>query len=181
MLAHKTQGSNSEVGQVIAGTKFVSFLTPNMASAYPSTKQIDAMSGIVFWRHVWHQKAAEHCTFNQLPNFGIRAFKYTVDAMWLLFKYYVVAIRIGWTVKGLSQGHIDRANPDSQSQSYALTSVASLTLVKAETFPKRKATPWAHQELKKLIDTNKTHQTINNPKQDVLLDNIVPNLAVYVP
>jgi len=33
------------------------------------------MSGIVFWRHVWRQKASELGTCNQLPNFGIWAFK----------------------------------------------------------------------------------------------------------
>jgi len=42
------EGSNAEVGQVITGTKFASFLTPDMASGYPSTNLTNAMSGIVF-------------------------------------------------------------------------------------------------------------------------------------
>jgi len=32
------EGLNAEVGQVIAGIKFVSFLTSDMASGYPSTE-----------------------------------------------------------------------------------------------------------------------------------------------
>jgi len=35
---------------------------------------IDAMSGIVFWRHVWRQKANKLWPCNQLHNFGILAF-----------------------------------------------------------------------------------------------------------
>jgi len=30
---------------------------PDIASGYPITDLFDAMSGIVFWRHVWRQKA----------------------------------------------------------------------------------------------------------------------------
>jgi len=80
------EGSNAEVGQLITGIKIDSFLTPEMASkndarhgigltyhwtnlchvsglasGLPTTEQIYAMSGIVFWRHVWRQKA---CLFS---------------------------------------------------------------------------------------------------------------------
>ena len=62
LLAYPTiytinEGSKAEVGQVIIGTKSDSFFLsqtwrqktmPDMASGYPSTVQIDAMSGIVF-------------------------------------------------------------------------------------------------------------------------------------
>ena len=45
-----------------------------MASNKSVLGQHDAMSGIVFLCHVWRQKANEHCTCNQLPNFGKRGF-----------------------------------------------------------------------------------------------------------
>jgi len=38
----------AEVVQLIAGKNYASFLTPDMASGYPTTDLFDAMSGIVF-------------------------------------------------------------------------------------------------------------------------------------
>jgi len=77
----------------------LAFLTPDMASkndarygieGYPcSTHLFDAMSGIVFWRHVWRQKAAKLFTWNHLPNFGIWAFNCDRSEQWRthLFKF----------------------------------------------------------------------------------------------
>lgn len=37
------------------GTKFASFFTPDKASVHPSTEEINTMSSIIHWRHVWRQ------------------------------------------------------------------------------------------------------------------------------
>ena len=50
-----------------------------MASNISVLGKTDVMSGIVFWRHVWHQKATQLYTCNQLYNFSKRAFKCTVS------------------------------------------------------------------------------------------------------
>jgi len=47
---------------------------PDRTSYYLELGQLDAMSGIVFWSHVWLQKVCKICTGNQLPNFGISTF-----------------------------------------------------------------------------------------------------------
>ena len=59
-----------------------------MASSYPSPEQIDAI--IVFWRHVWRQKAAEHYICNHLPNFTIWAFIYVS----LMKPHLMIIVRI---------------------------------------------------------------------------------------
>ena len=41
LLANTVEGSNAEVGQVIAGMKFGSFLTPDMASKNDARHGID--------------------------------------------------------------------------------------------------------------------------------------------
>ena len=81
--SHKTfEASFVEVRQVIAGIKFVIFLTPDKASKNDARNGIewsglwcsDAMSGIGFWRHVCRQKASELYTCNQVPKFDKWAF-----------------------------------------------------------------------------------------------------------
>jgi len=42
-------GSFAEVVQLIAAMKSAKFLTPDMASGYPTSERIDAISGIVFF------------------------------------------------------------------------------------------------------------------------------------
>ena len=68
---------------MITAWKYISFLTPDMASKNDArhgidcslVRQPDAMSGIVFWRHVWRQKAHVFSCCNHLPDFGIWGFK----------------------------------------------------------------------------------------------------------
>jgi len=76
--------STAEVGQVIAGTKFVSFLKPDKTLKNDARHDIDwselvysnALSGIVFWRNFWPHRLTNYvpASCNHLPNFGKRAF-----------------------------------------------------------------------------------------------------------
>ena len=46
----------------------------DMASNKSVLEKPGATSGIVLWRHVWRQKCAKLCTYNQLPNLGETSF-----------------------------------------------------------------------------------------------------------
>jgi len=84
------EGSFAEVVQLITAWHFASFLMPNMASKAVAKHgiglsylwMINAVSGIVFWCHVWRQKAGKVCTCNHLPNFGIWA----LCCVWTVWK-----------------------------------------------------------------------------------------------
>jgi len=54
------------------------------------TEQIDAMSGIVFWRHVWRQKSDKLCTCNHLPNSGKRALNCLIAPTFKTYEVYLV-------------------------------------------------------------------------------------------
>jgi len=70
-----SEGSFAEVGQVIAGTMFVSFLTPDMASKNDARYGINPCTRKILC-HFWCQKADKLNTCNQLPNFGKRGIIY---------------------------------------------------------------------------------------------------------
>ena len=86
----RSEALNAEVGQVIDAWKYSSFLTPDMASKNDARHGIDcslviqpdAISGIVFWRRVWRQKAHVFSCCNHLPNFGIWGFNF-VFTLWV--------------------------------------------------------------------------------------------------